>query len=155
MECHGKLNNDAVEKIVENIPLSLFRIGIKNTPQICRLIEENKYGIGALFRKMPPDISDYELVLHRRKTQKSRGFESPMTLEQYREFIAQNREDITKFEVSQGTYKDSIDLLNDKLVHTVPINIETKGKAIVSNYMYQEIERFYHGVVEKEFDEKE
>lgn len=147
MSCLGKMNNDAIEKIAEGISLSLFDIGIKNDERMNLLIEQNAYGLGALFRVMPSEIGEYELVLKKRKTKKQRGFDSPFTKEQYKDFIKENREYIHKLRVSQNTYNDAIDLLNDKLVHTVPLDIETKDKSIVSNYMYEEIEKYFNSTV--------
>ena len=147
MQCHGKINNESINKIAEGVTLSLFDIGIKNTEYISEQIEKNRFGLGTIFRVMPPEVGEYELVLKRRKSSKQRGFDSPFTKEDYKKFIEENREYLSRFRVSQNTYNDAIDLLNDKLVHTVPIDIETKDKMVVSDVMYSEIVKFFFSAV--------
>lgn len=112
MDCHGKINNESIDKIVEGSPYSLFDLKIKNTERIKELIESNKFAFTAWLRKMPEDISDYEIILRKRKTSKNRGFEPPLTKDEYRELVKNYREEIGRLKISQGIMSDSIDLLN-------------------------------------------
>ena len=147
MQCNGKINNEAIDKIASGVPLSLFDLCIKNTEYMNMQIESNKFGITSIFRTMPPEVGEYEIIMKRRKSSKQRGFDSPFTKEQYKKFIEENRDYIGRFRVSQGTYKDAIDLLNDKLVHTVPIDIKTTNKTIDRDVMYSEIIKFFNTTV--------
>lgn len=69
-----------------------------------------------------------------------------MSIEELGKFVEQNREDINSFQISQGTYKDAIDLLSDKLVSKKDF-ILTENKTIDSDEMYASINNYFDGVV--------
>lgn len=148
LECNGKLNNDSVDKIVEGKELSLFELSIRYTEEIKNRLVANQFIISTWLQGVPGDVGEYNIVLKKARGSKHSGFESPLTKEEYRKLLQDFREDITKLRVSQGVYDDAIDLLKDKLVHTLPVDIETKDKYIVYEYIYNEIITFYHDVVE-------
>lgn len=145
--CRGKINKDAFGKIAENKTLSLFELSIKNDSQMKTKLIANQGFIGAWLRGAPDDVDEYEMILKRRKTKKKDGFASPISKEQMKDFVVNNREEIGKFKISQGAYKDHIDLLNDKLVQTSDIPIETNNKTIKSENVYKAIRLFYNNTV--------
>lgn len=148
LECEGKLNNDSIDKIVEGKKFSLFDFSIKNSEDIKNKLVKNQFSFVARFAGAPEDVGEYEVIWKKKRGSKSNGFDSPFTNEEYKRLVQNFREDIGKLRVSQGIQTDSIDLLNDKLVHKVSQNIETMHKSIVSEYIYNEINDFYHEVVE-------
>jgi hypothetical protein len=145
MGCHGKLRNDVFNRIIEGKGYSLFEIGVKNTPQM-RIALRNHMGFIGAFIGNIDDVDSYEVSIKRRITKKKKGFEPPITARQLEEFVNQNREDINHFKISQGVYKDSIDLLSDKLVHCQEF-ILTNNKVIDSTQVYNAIKVFYNEVV--------
>jgi len=149
LECTGKLNNDSIDKIVEGKPFSLFDLSIRNSEDVKNRLAANQFIIETWLKGIPSDTEDYEIILKKKRGAKNKGFQSPLTKEQYKKLLTDFREDISKLKISQGIQNDAIDLLNDKLVHSLPIRIETMDKTIVSEYMYNEIETFYHNVIEK------
>ena len=105
------------------------------------------------FTQDVPEIDTYEIVLKRRITKKRKGFVLPIRTEKMKTFINNNRELIEKFRVSQGTYKDSIDLLNDKLVCKSEF-VLTENRNIDSNSIYGITENYFDAEVKKD-SEKE
>ena len=61
-------------------------------------------------------------------------------------FVSKNREEIANFRISQGAYKDSIDLLSDKMVGNVSV-VLTNNKTIVSSDMYSKIKECYKKLI--------
>jgi hypothetical protein len=149
LECNGKLNNDSVDKIVEGKDLSLFELSIRNTEDIKARLAANNFIISTWLQGVPEDVGEYRIVLKKTRGSKHSGFVSPLTLDEYRKLLGDFREDISNLKISQGIQRDAIDLLKDKLVHTLPIDIKTMNKYIVSEYMYNEIVNFYHDVVKE------
>lgn len=146
IECHGKLCNDAFTKIIENKGYSLFEIGVKNNLEMRVAIREHMSFIGAFVGSID-DVDTYEISIKRRITKKKKGFIPPITSGQLKKFVADNRENITHFKVSQGVYKDSIDLLSDKLVHKQEF-VLTNNKVIDSTEVYNAIKAFYTETVQ-------
>ena len=147
LECNGKLNNDSVDKIVDGRELSLFELSIRNTEDMKRRMAANQFIINAWLQGIPEDVGEYNIILKKERGSRHRGFESPLTKDEYRRLLLDFQEDITKLKVSQGVFSDAIDLLKDKLVHTLPVDIKTMDKSIVYEYLYNEIINFYHDVV--------
>lgn len=147
IECHGKLCNDAFSKIIEDKGYSLFEIGVKNNLEM-RIALREHMGFIAAFVGNIDDVDTYEISIRRRITKKKKGFKPPVTSEQMKKFVAENRENITHFKISQGVYKDSVDLLSDKLVHKQEF-ILTNNKVIDSKEVYNAINAFYTDVVQK------
>ena len=148
LECSGKLNNDSINKIVEGKPFALFDLSIRNSEDVKNRLAANQFIIETWLKGIPEDTEEYEIILKKKRGAKNKGFESPLTNEQYKKLVNDFREDISKLKISQGIQRDAIDLLNDKLVHSLPISVETMDKTIISEYMYNEIENFYHNVIE-------
>lgn len=143
--CAGKIRKDVFDRIVEDEGFSLFRICVKNTGKMRQILRENMGFIGNFFTTTE-NIDTYEISIKRRVTKKKEGFIPPMSIEELGKFVEQNREDINSFQISQGTYKDAIDLLSDKLVSKRDF-ILTENKTIDSDEMYASINNYFDGVV--------
>lgn len=150
--CTGKMRNDAFEKLIDEKEYSLFELGVKNSPEMRKILRDDM-GMVPAFTQDVPEIDTYEIVLKRRITKKRKGFVLPIRTEKMKTFINNNRELIEKFRVSQGTYKDSIDLLNDKLVCKSEF-VLTENRNIDSNSIYGITENYFDAEVKKD-SEKE
>lgn len=64
------------------------------------------------------------------------------------EFVNKNIENIEKFEVNQGVYKEPVNLLKDKTV-TRKEFVMTKNKTIDSDSMYDAIRSFYESSIKE------
>lgn len=64
------------------------------------------------------------------------------------EFVNKNIENIEKFEVNQGVYKEPVNLLKDKMV-TRKEFVMTKNKTIDSDSMYDAIRSFYESSIKE------
>lgn len=143
--CKGKMRKDAFEKLIDKGEYSLFELGVKNSPEMRRILRDDM-GMIQAFTQDIPDIDIYEVVLKRRKTKKKKGFQLPIEIEKMKDFVDNNREQIQKFRVSQGTYKDSIDLLSDKLVCKSEF-VLTENRSIDSESIYGLTENYFDAVV--------
>lgn len=143
--CIGKMRKDVFEKLIDNGEYSLFELGVKNSPEMRRILRDDM-GMIQAFTQDIPDVDSYEIVLKTRKTKKKRGFQLPIGIEKMKDFVNNNREQIQKFRVSQGTYKDSIDLLSDKLVCKSEF-ILTENRSIDSGSIYGLTENYFDAVV--------
>ena len=70
-----------------------------------------------------------------------------LTGDEVQQILREYRDDIGRFYVSQETYSDGVDLLNDKLVTTIDI-VRTKKRTIDSQDIYQKIKNFYRAEIE-------
>jgi len=146
--CTAKLKSNVFRQIIEDDTYSLFELGVKNTPDMKRILRDDLGFIGCFFDDIE-DVDTLEILIRRRKTKKKNGFDIPMDVQGIKEFVTNNREDISNFRVSQGIYKDAIDLLSDKLVCDKNF-IYTENKTIDSNEMYASIVNYYDAVVSRE-----
>ena len=153
ISCHGKLRNDAFERLAEDKDFSLFELAVKNTENMRVVLRDQMGLIGAFFNTIP-DIDVYEIRMKRRKGKRKAGFQPPATLQEIQSIVNEHHEDIEKFKVSQGVYADSVDLLKDKMVCTQEFVI-TENKAIDSDNMYNVIMNFYNEVISKNDDGEE
>lgn len=141
LSCTGKIRNDAFDRIINDDTFSLFEIGVKNTPQMKVSLRNSFNIIPAVFSNVA-DMDVYRVSIKRRKTRKKKGFELPISINELKNFTNENRENIEHLFVSQGTYKDAIDLLSDKLVCTKKF-CYTENKTIDLNEMYATIGNFF------------
>lgn len=107
-----------------------------------------KKSIFSSIQKTVPDADTFEVVLKKRKTKKNKfsGFVLPFTKNETKELLEKYREDIIKFNVSQGSIADKIDLLSDKFVNKVTL-VRTAERTIDSNDMYSRINNYFNGSV--------
>lgn len=143
--CTGKLRKDVFDRIAEDDGFSLFEICVKNTPRMRSILRDNMGLIGSFFNSIE-NIDTYEISIKRRKGKKKNGFYPPAGIDELGEIVKQNRDEIMTFKVSQGTYKDAIDLLSDKLVKRRSF-VLTENKTINSAEIYGVINNFFDGVV--------
>lgn len=141
LSCTGKIRNDAFDRLTNDDTFSLFEIGIKNTPQMKVSLRNTFNIIPAIFSDIA-DMDVYRVSIKRRKTSKKKGFELPISINELQNFTNENRENIEHLFVSQGTYKDAIDLLSDKMVCTKKF-CYTENKTIDLNEMYATIGNFF------------
>lgn len=65
-----------------------------------------------------------------------------LDMDEIKSLVTQYRDGLGKFYISQGSYKDGVDLLSDKLVTKVDI-IRTQRRTIDSKDAYKKIKEFY------------
>lgn len=150
--CVGKMRKDAFERLIDEKECSLFELGVKNSPEMRKILRDDM-GMVQAFTQDIPEIDTYEIVLKRRITKKKKGFILPVKVEKMREFVSNNIEQIEKFKVSQGTYKDSIDLLSDKIVCKSEF-VLTENRSIDSESIYGITENYFDAVVIKDCREE-
>lgn len=139
--CTPKLRGDTFKRIVDDRGYSLFQLKVKNTPDMKVFLRDKMGFIGSTINEID-ELDSYEIILRRRIGKKKLGFPALMQKKEMKEFISRNVEDIEKFEINQGIYKDPINLLTDKMI-TRKEFIMTKKKTIDSVSMYDTITNFY------------
>lgn len=145
LQCTGKIRHDMFERIVEDKTLSLFELSIKNTPEMRRILREDMGLLGA-FTQTINDFDTYEICLKRKKSKKREGFTSPLSIQQMQSLVDNQRDFIQNFKISQGAYKDSIDLLADKMVCHQSFTL-TENRCIDSAEIYGITENFFDSVI--------
>ena len=145
--CTPKLRNDTFKRIANDRGYSLFQLKVKNTPEM-RLFLRDKMGfIGSMISRID-ELDTYEIVLRRKIGKKKLGFPAVMSKDEMQEFVNKNIENIEKFEVNQGVYKEPVNLLKDKMV-TRKEFVMTKNKTIDSDSMYDAIRSFYESSIKE------
>lgn len=149
VSCQAKLNFDAYAKIIADREYSLFDFAVKSNSDIYNKVLAQK-SIFKAIREEVPDTDTIEVVLRKRKTSRNNfsGFVPPFALEEIMDLLKNYRDDITRFNISQGHLSDKIDLLSDKLVTKVTM-IRTNNRTIDSQEMYKEIRNFFNSTVIK------
>lgn len=121
---------------------------VKNTPDM-RIFLRDKMGfLGGALEEID-ELDSYEIILRRRIGKRKSGFRGLMQKDDIKKFVENNVEDIEKFEINQGIYRDPINLLTDKMI-TRKEFVMTKNKTISSKSMYESIIDFYEREVQKE-----
>lgn len=145
--CRPKLNFDAYSKIIEGEEFSLFDFAVKSDSDAYNKMLSKKTVFKAI-RSEIPDTDVIEVVLRKRKTKKNKfaGFSSPFSMSETKELLENYRDDIKRFNVSQGAISDKIDLLSDKFVNKVTM-VRTTNRTIDSKEMYKEIRKFFESSV--------
>lgn len=144
----SKINNDAYKKLDQEKGLTLFDMSFKPDSDVYReVLAEKSIFWGAV--QSVPDAEVIEItVKKRKKNRKDYQRMSPvLTGNEIQQILREYRDDIGRFYVSQETYSDGVDLLNDKLVTTIDI-IRTKKRTIDSQDIYQKIKNFYRTEIE-------
>lgn len=149
ISCQAKLNFDAYNKVIANKEYSLFDFAVKSNSDAYNKVLAQK-SIFKAIREDVPDADTIEVVLKKRKTSKNKfsGFTPPLALEEIMELLKNYRDDIKRFNVSQDTFSEKVDLLSDKLVTKVTM-VRTNKRTIDSDAMYKEIRRFFNSTVIK------
>lgn len=146
--CTPKLRGDTFERISDENGYSLFQLKVKNTPDM-RIFLRDKMGfLGGALEEID-ELDSYEIILRRRIGKRKSGFRGLMQKDDIKKFVENNVEDIEKFEINQGIYRDPINLLTDKMI-TRKEFVMTKNKTISSKSMYESIIDFYEREVQKE-----
>lgn len=146
--CTPKLRGDTFERISDGNGYSLFQLKVKNTPDMKVLLRDKMGLLGSALNDID-ELDSYEIVLRRRIGKKKHGFSGLMNRDELKAFIKNNIEDIEKFEINQGIYRDPINLLTDKMI-TRKEFVLTKKKTIDSDSMYEAIINFYECSVKEE-----
>lgn len=147
--CTPCLRGDTFKRISDDRGYTLFQLKVKNTPAMRVFLRDKMGFIGSTIDRIE-DLDTYEVVLKRRAGKRKLGFPLPFgSKKAMKDFIEKNIEDIEKFEVSQGVYKDPINLLKDKMI-TRKEFVMTKKKTIDSNSMYEAIINYYQGSIKEE-----
>lgn len=152
--CANKLDEKVINKLQKGEKFSLFTLSLKNNSEAMTELM-NRRSIFQLPFVSIPDVDVFEVSLKRRKSKARNGFDSPIPIDEMDEFISNYREDIKRFKVSQGAvYRDSIDLLYDKLVKVSELT-RTVNKTIDSKIAYKIILDFFHETVKPLVDKKQ
>lgn len=146
--CTPKLRKDTLKRIIDDKGYSLFQLKVKNTPEMKIFLRDKMGFIGSTINEIE-ELDSYEVILRRRIGKKKTGFQAPMNKDEIDNFVSKNIEDIEKFEVNQGIYKEPINLLSDKMI-TKKDFVMTKKKTIDSNSMYNAIINFYVSSIKEE-----
>lgn len=147
--CRAKLNLDVYSKLIKGEEYSLFDFSVKSNSNAYTKMLSNK-SIFSVIREEVPESDTIEVILKKRKTKKNhnKGFICPLNDDEIYDLLVNHKEDISKFLVSQGTYKDRIDLLSDKLVNKITL-VKTNNRTIDSKDVYREIIKFFDSTVVK------
>ncbi len=125
---------------------SLFDIAIKNNSILHNKLMEHT----SVFRASGDfeDVETYEVILKKRKTKKNgyKGFNLPISYDLLEDILINNREDITKFKVSQSEMTNPIDLLADKFVSHITV-VKKNERTVDSKNMYECINSYFISVV--------
>lgn len=146
--CTPKLRGDTFKRIADDRGYSLFQLKVKNTPDMRVLLRDKMGFIGSTINEID-ELDSYEIVLRRRIGKKKLGFSALMDKKEMQEFVEKNIEDIEKFEINQGIYRDPINLLTDKMI-TRKEFVMTRKKTIDSKSMYEAIIDFYECSIKEE-----
>ena len=146
--CTPKLRGDTFQRIADDRGYSLFQLKVKNTPDMKVFLRDKMGLIGSTINEIE-ELDSYEIILKRRVGKKKIGFPALMNKDEIQEFIGNNIEDIEKFEINQGIYRDPINLLADKMISRKEF-VMTKKKTIDSKSMYDTIVNFYECSVKEE-----
>ncbi len=146
--CTPKLRGDTFKRIADDRGYSLFKLKVRNTPDMKVFLRDGMGFIGSTIDEID-ELDSYEIVLRRRVGKTKHGFPALMKKDEMQDFIEKNIEDIEKFEINQGIYRDPINLLTDKMI-TKKEFIMTKKKTIDSKSMYDAIINYYASSVKEE-----
>lgn len=148
VSCKPKLDMDSFRKIAPNKEYSLFNLAIRRNSNAFTDILNQSSIFPALNNSV--DNFDYVEVIYRRRIGKQkRGFEPPLTEYEMKQLAMNYRDDLKSFKISQGAFKDKIDLLSDKYVHHAEL-VKTNNRTIQSSDAYREINAFFNDVVAKD-----
>lgn len=148
ISCKPKLDMDSFRKIKPDKEYSLFSLAIRRNSNAFSELLNNSSVFSALNNSV--DNFDYvELIYRRRIGKKKRGFEPPLTEDEMKKLAMNHRDDLKSFKISQGAFKDKIDLLSDKYVHHAEL-VKTNNRTIQSSDAYREINAFFNDVVAKD-----
>lgn len=141
--CVPHLNQDVFKQLVKEKGLTLFQLEVKNTAGMKRYIAESQSAFRLLFSGFP-ESDTYEVILKRRAGKNKKGFKSPMSTDDMKDFIRNCDDDINKFKVSQGLIqRDAIDLLGQKVVCKTDV-IRTANKHVDSNDAYRILTDYFN-----------
>lgn len=146
--CRPKLNMDSYSKLIDGEEFSLFQLAVKSNSDAYNKVLEKKSIFSAMLATVP-EADVFEVTIKKRKLKKNEyaGFDLPLDNPEIKELLTNYRDDLTKFNVSQGAMKDSIDLLADKFVNKVTI-IKTANRTIDRDDINREIRNFFYSDVE-------
>lgn len=152
VKCKGKIKNEIYGKMIEDGEYTLLKLSVRNNVTMQRLLIDRLGIIGRYFE----DIGEnglLEVKLSRRRNKKHKGFKIPWKNgDELSDFVAFNKDDIKSLKLRPADEQDPVDVLCDKLVHTVK-GISTENRVIDSKSMYNEIIEFYNNTVVKENEE--
>lgn len=156
VHCAPKINMDAYNKLITGQKYSLFDFAVKSDSAAYTEFLSKRSVFSTLFKNIP-DTDTFEIILKKRKLKRknineSDGFLLPLTIDEMKELLLNFREDIIRFKVSQGTFKEKVDLLKDKFVCRVELE-QTAQRTIDSKEMYEKIYNFFIENVEQYCDE--
>lgn len=150
VECSSKLDEDVFRKLDKKGDFSLFDLSMRNDEHIKAYLQKQHGVIRSMFETIP-DTDTVQIVMKKRKTKKNdfKGFTPPLDVAVMQELVHGYRESVARFNVSQGSISEPINLLSDKFSKRVQVNVDEK-RTIRDEEMYMHIDQAFMGEV-KEF----
>lgn len=132
----NKIDEVAINKLQKNRNYKLFTLTIKNSPEIIsKLVDRNL--LGAAFGDF--EFDTYTITIKRKFTKSKTGFIPPFGIEEIRDLIEQNGDQISKFVVDQGLYSKEINLLSDKMMVKKEYEYDEDERILDSDKVYASI----------------
>lgn len=141
----SKVKNDIFDKIDTNKGLTMFELCVKNTTEMQRIFMENHPIFGAALANTE-EFETLEISFKKKRSKNKDGFIPPIGIKDMQEIVSNHREDIKKFKISNGTYKDTIDLLGDRLITNKEF-VYTENRTIDSKQMFTFINNSYYSLI--------
>lgn len=143
----SKVKNDIFNQIDKNKGLTVFELCVKNTNKMQKIFMENHPIFGAALANKD-EYETLEICFKKRRSKNKNGFIPPIGIKDMQEIVNNNREDINRFKISTGAYKDTIDLLGDRLI-TKKEFVYTENRTIDSKQMFTFINNSYYSLLQE------
>ncbi len=139
----NKLNQNALNRLIRKRNFKLFDITIKNTPEIIAKMVDKSL--------LSASIHDYDfdtvtITMKRRMNKTKNGFIPPVGIDELKDLIETNGEDIERLVVDQGLYSKEINLLSDKIVENHEFEYDEKERILDKEIVYTCIENIALGI---------
>lgn len=148
-ECSSKLDDDVFRKLDKDGDFSLFDLSLRNDEHTKAYLQKQRGVVRSMFGTIP-DTDTVQVVMKKRKMKKNdyKGFTPPLDIAAMQELVHGYRESVARFNVSQGSISDPINLLSDKYSKRVQVNVDEE-RTIKAAEMYMHIDQAFIGEVQE------